>query len=141
VNVTITNQAGEPFTLRVDSRVGNIIGKPIPRFAWTVTGPMGFFANTTATNRSAGFQIVPTRYLDIVTNAPAAVSASVAFSGGNATLTWTAEPYMSYTVFRATNITGPYLPLASGLTFVNTAGQYIDSSGGPTPRFYRVASP
>jgi hypothetical protein len=140
-NYVVTNAQGETFAIRVDSRVFDIIGQPIPQFAWTITGPMGFFLSTTATNRSAGFQLVPTRYVDIVTTAPPAVTATVALSGANPVISWTAQPYMSYSVLRATNVQGPYVAIASGLTFNNTAGQFTDTSASPTTRFYRVVSP
>ena len=110
VNYTMTNQAGATFALRVDSRVFDIIGQPIPQFAWTVAGPMGYFLGTTETNRSAGYQLVPTRYADIVTNAPPAATTAISASGDR-TVTWTAVPYdYSYSVLRATNVAGPYSP-------------------------------
>ncbi|MBE0541512.1 MAG: immunoglobulin domain-containing protein [Verrucomicrobia bacterium] len=140
-NYVITNQAGERFSFRVDSRVFDIIGKPIPAFAWTVTGPMAFFLNTSAANRSAGYQILPTRYADIVTEPPPAVTGIIALSSGNAQITWTAQPHMSYSIMRATDVNGPYLPLTSGLTFNTTAGQYTDANSSPATRFYKIVSP
>jgi hypothetical protein len=38
-------------------------------------------------------------------------------------------------------VNGPYLPVATGLTFNTTAGQFVDSSAGAGPAFYRVISP
>lgn len=140
-NYVITNQAGERFSFRVDSRVFDIIGKPIPAFAWTVTGPMAFFLGTSAADRSAGFQILPTRYADIVTEAPPAVTGIIALSSGNAQLTWTAQPHMSYSILRATDVGGPYVPLITGLTFNTTAGQYTDANPAPVTRFYKIVSP
>ncbi|HEY5909825.1 MAG TPA: immunoglobulin domain-containing protein [Verrucomicrobiae bacterium] len=140
-NYTITNQEGEAFAFRVDSRVGDIIGKLIPSFAWTVTGPMGYYLGATAPNRSSGFQILPTLYSDIVTEAPPAVTVSASNDQGKPTLTWLAQPYMSYSIYRATSVTGPYVPLATGLTFNSTAGRYTDTSTSPDTRFYKVASP
>jgi hypothetical protein len=110
-NYTITNSAGETFAFRVDARVGDIIGKPIPAFAWTVRGPMSFFLNTTATDRSAGYQLLPTRYADIVTNPPPAMTASISNSASTRTVSWDAVPYnYSYSVLTATNVSGPYAP-------------------------------
>lgn len=140
-NYVITNQAGERFSVRVDSRVFDIIGKPIPAFAWTVTGPMAFFLNTSAADRSAGYQILPTRYADIVTAPPPAVTGIIALSSGNAQITWTAQPHMSYSILRATDVNGLYLPLTSGLTFNTTAGQYTDADPAPATRFYKIVSP
>lgn len=113
VNYAMTNQAGGTFSFRVDARVFDIIGHPIPPFAWTVTGPMGYFlSNASDPDRSKGHQLFPTRYADIVTNAPPEVTASAAVSGNNKrTLTWTAVPYSySYSVLTSTNVAGPYSP-------------------------------
>ncbi len=140
-NYTITNKAGETFAFRVDARVGDIIGQPIPSFAWRVTGPMGFFLGTTATNRSAGYQLMPTRYADIVTTPPAAASASASLTGGKPTLSWAAEPFTAYSILRATNVEGPYAAIISGLTFNSTAGQFVDTNAAPTTRFYQIVSP
>lgn len=140
-NYVITNQAGERFSFRVDSRVFDIIGKTIPAFAWTVTGPMAFFLNATAADRSAGFQILPTRYADIVTAPPPAVTGTIALSSGNAQITWTAQPHMSYSILRATDVNGPYVPLTTGLTFNTTAGQYTDATTSPATRYYKIVSP
>jgi hypothetical protein len=140
-NVTITNQAGEFLTMRVDSRVFDIIGKPVPKFAWTVSGPMGFFLGTTAPNRSAGYQLTPTLYSEIVTNAPPPAVGAVASSAGHPVITWTAQPFMSYSILRATNVLGPYLPIATGLTFNSPAGTYTDLTPVSSTVFYKIASP
>src|SRR6185369_8597913 len=85
-NYIMTNQAGEGFMLRVDSRIGDIIGKPIPPFAWRITAPMGYFLGTTVPDRSSGHQLFPTRYADIVTNAPSPATGAISLTGGNPTL-------------------------------------------------------
>jgi hypothetical protein len=140
-NYTVTNQAGETFAVRVDSRVFDIIGQPIPQSAWTVTGPMGFFLNTGNANRSAGYQLLPTRYADIVTTEPPAALGGIVTSGNDPTLTWLAQPYMSYSILSAANVAGPYLPLMTGLTFNTTAGQFTDTNATPAARFYQIISP
>lgn len=139
-NYAMTN-AGGSVALRVDTRVGDIIGRPIPAFAWTVTGPMSFFLGNTDTNRSGGFQLLPTRYADIVTNAPPAVTGIIALTGAKPVVSWMAQPFMSYSILRATNVAGPYTPLVTGLTFNTTAGRYTDTNTVPATRFYRVVSP
>src|SRR5258706_434741 len=55
-NYVMTNQAGEGFVMRLDSRVGDIIGQTIPAFAWRVTAPMAFFLGNTTPDRSSGHQ-------------------------------------------------------------------------------------
>jgi hypothetical protein len=140
-NFTMTNAAGERFAFRCDARVGDIIGKPIPAHAWTVTGPMAFFLTSTAPDRSAGFQILPTRYTDIVTDPPPQASGTLARVGADGVLTWAAQPFMSYTILRATKVEGPYEPFVSGLTFNTTAGRCTDTNTPPTARFYKIVSP
>jgi hypothetical protein len=141
VNVTITNNQGSTFVFRVDSRIGNIIGKPMPPFAWSVTGPMSFFLGSTVANRSGGYELQPTRYADIVTTPPAAATETIIQAGGESTVSWTAQPYLSYSVLAATNVSGPYLPLATGLAFNTTAGQFTDTNAPSGSRFYKIASP
>lgn len=140
-NYTLTNQAGETFALRVDSRVGDIIGQPIPPFAWTVSGPMSFFLGNTATNRSGGYQLLPTRYADIVTSAPPPATGAIALVNGQTVVSWTAQPFMSYSLLCATDAAGPFVPLITGLTFNTPAGQYTDTNPVPATRFYRIVSP
>src|SRR5262249_28749100 len=113
----------------------------IPKFAWTVSGPMGFFLGTTAPNRSAGYQLTPTLYSEIVTNPPPPAVGAVTSSAGHPVISWTAQPFMSYSILRATNVLGPYLPIPSGLTFNSPAGTYTDLTPVSTTVFYKIASP
>ncbi len=141
LNYIITNAAGETFAFRVDARVGDIIGKPIPPFAWTVSGPMSYFLGNTVADRSSGYQLLPTLYADIVTNAPPPVVGEISTSQGRPVLSWLAQPYMSYSIYRATNVAGPYLPLITGQTFNSTAGLGTDTNLINAPVFYRITSP
>jgi len=64
-NVTITD-ASDPsktFTLRVDSRVIDIIGQQKPAGPATIVGVLGQFDS--ADPRAGGYQLIPTRYADI----------------------------------------------------------------------------
>jgi hypothetical protein len=140
-NYIMTNRAGEGFFLRVDSRIGDIIGQPVPAFAWRVTGPMSFFLGSTTPDRSSGFQILPTRYIDIVTTPPLPPVAAIQQTGGNPDVKWAAEPFTSYSILRSTNVQGPYVPLVSGLTFNTTNGVYTDTNTAPPTRFYQIVSP
>ncbi|MGI8964918.1 MAG: immunoglobulin domain-containing protein, partial [Limisphaerales bacterium] len=86
-NVNMTNQSGQVFLLRIDTRVGDVIGKPKPEFAYSITGVMGQFDN--ATPFDSGYQFFVTRYADIITNAPpAAVRLSIAKSGSDVLVSW-----------------------------------------------------
>src|SRR5439155_9401662 len=132
---------GSTFRLFMNAAMRNLDGQPIPPFAWTVSGPMSYFLGSTAADRSAGFELDPTSYDEIVTNAPAPVTGTIAVSGANATITWVAQPYMSYSILRSSDVSGPYVPIATGLTFNTTGGHYTDSTAGAGPQFYRIASP
>jgi hypothetical protein len=137
----MTNSSGDRFKFFMNAAMKNLDGLPIPPFAWTVSGPMSFFLGNTAADRSAGFELDPTSYDEIVTNAPPAVTSLISVIGSTPTITWIAQPYMSYSILRASDVNGPYLPVATGLTFNTTAGQFVDSSAGAGPAFYRVISP
>jgi len=137
VNVVVTNAAGETLNVRIDSRVGDIIGRRVPPYGWTVTGPMGFFLGTTAPNRSAGFQLLPTRFADIVSQMPA----SVTYTGGNPILSWMAGPKVSYSVWRADDVESAYTPIATGLVFGTAAGTYTDTTAPAGDAFYKITSP
>ncbi len=64
-NVTITdaNDPSKTFTLRVDSRVIDIIGQQKPAGPATIVGVLGQFDS--ADPRAGGYQLIPTRYADI----------------------------------------------------------------------------
>jgi hypothetical protein len=72
------------------------------------------------------------------------VGVNVSVNGsGKPVLTWTAEPFMSYTVLRSATLSpnlADYHAVASGLTFNTTAGQYTDTSASGAA-FYKVTSP
>ena len=83
----------------------------------------------------------PTLYSDIVTNEPPAVEGAIVASGGDPTVTWLAQPYLSYSILAGVDVTGPYLPLVSGLTFNTTSGHYTDTNAASASRFYQILSP
>jgi hypothetical protein len=102
---TVTNASGQTFTVNFSPGWGHCWPDP-PPFAWSVIGPL-----TQSTNSHAGYQVTVTRFSDIVTNAPPAVTTSVSASGNNRILTWPAVPYnYSYSVLSSTNVAGPYAP-------------------------------
>lgn len=137
VNVNVTNAAGEIIAVRVDARVGDIIGRRVPPYGWTVTGPMAQFLNQSASDRSAGFQLLPTRFADVVSQMPASVS----YSGSNPVITWTAGPNVPYSVWRADDVDGAYAPIVTGLVFGTTAGTYTDTGAPAGDAYYKITSP
>jgi hypothetical protein len=141
-NVIVTNSTGVPFTIRVNAGVLDVIGKNIPTFAWTVSGVLVQNLANTATPRNAGYQLVLTRYQDVVATPPTAVTSKITASGSNEGLTWTAQPYTySYSVLGSASVTGPYTPIVTGLTFTNTSGIYVDTNAATASKFYKIVSP
>lgn len=65
-NVTMTNANGEKFVLRIDSRT-DIGGQPKPRSAVAIFGVLG--QSDTSNPRTSGYQLIPTRGVDIVSAA------------------------------------------------------------------------
>lgn len=117
------------------------------RFAWTITGVMAQFKS--GVYATSGYELYVTRIGDIVTTPPPAVTATETRSGDNIVLTWPAVPYTpgtrgayAYSVLAATDVAGPYLPLASGLAFNTTNGSYtVTNALLGTQKFYRISSP
>jgi hypothetical protein len=143
----MADEQGNTFPLYIYYGFTSLVGMVIPTGnVWRVTAPMGVYESQTAADRSAGYQFEPSMPEDIVTTAPLPVNVAISVNGsGKPVLTWTAEPFMSYTVLRSavlsTNI-ADYQAVASGLTFNTTSGQYTDQSATPGETwFYKVASP
>jgi hypothetical protein len=144
----ISNAANMRFNIFFPSSEDKAIANTnIPgRFAYTITGVLTKFS-TANPGTIAGYEMYVTRLGDIVTNPPPPVTASIALSGANVLLSWAAVPYSaatlgaySYSVMASTNVTGPYLPVATGLTFNTTNGTYTDTLSGSV-KFYQVNSP
>lgn len=140
--VTVTNAAGETFYVFFSSQDLDTAGQTLPEFAWSVIGPMTQNQGNGATPYNANYNVTVTRFADIVTAAPSPVTVAISRAGSSATLTWTNVPYnYSYSVLAATAATGPYVPIASGLTFTTAAGAYTDTNAGGVQKYYLVVSP
>ena len=140
--VTIQDGSGETFTLLFSPQDLDTAGQTLPSFAWSVVGLFNQNLGNTATPRNAGYQVLVTRFSDIVTDAPPAVVSSDTHVGTNTTVRWAAVPYQySYSVLAATNPAGPYSPIAVGLTFTTASGVYTDASASGIQKYYRVVSP
>ncbi|HEY3863258.1 MAG TPA: immunoglobulin domain-containing protein [Verrucomicrobiae bacterium] len=135
--VVISNLAGQSFTLYVSPSSGpDLIGQPIPPFAYSVTGEYDQFNTSYEFNMTSGADIV-TAPPPAVTNMTAAVSA------GNISLSWSAvSQTYTYSVWSTTNLTMPFTPLATGLWFSNSAGAYSAPISTNNPAtFYQIVSP
>jgi hypothetical protein len=117
------------------------------RFAYTITGVMAQYKS--GAYSTAGYELYVTRIGDIQTNLPPAVTATATVSGNDVVLKWEAVPYAvdtrgaySYSVLSATDVGGPYMPLATGMAFSTTNGVYTDANALPgAQKFYRISSP
>jgi hypothetical protein len=110
----------------------NYFGKPLPNFAYQVTGAMGIYSPTQP-------EIYPSRYADFVTTAPAPFKAGLTVSHGVSQLTWPAVSGSTYSVYSATNLLGPWTQ-TFGLGYYPSTGFYQATNSTAT-RFYQVSSP
>lgn len=127
--------AGKTFTLRIDSRIVDVIGTPIPASPVSLVGVLGQFDG--ANPRAGGYQLLVTRLADIITGGVAeeiVVAAEVA--GDQLTLTWSGMAGATYAVRRADAPQGPYETVASGLTAAAYAEALVNAGG----RFYLVVT-
>ena len=149
--VTCTNSRGEPLLVFFPgTQDKDIISRTLPSFAWTITGIMSQFKS--GAYSGAGYEVNVTRWGDILTTPPPAVTAAATVSGNDVVLNWTAVPYVTnyatpgayaYSVFASPNVIGPYTPLAQGMAFNTTNGLYTDKgalTNGPM-KFYKIRSP
>ncbi|MEO6035722.1 MAG: immunoglobulin domain-containing protein [Verrucomicrobiota bacterium] len=136
-NVTLTNSTGGTFILRIDTRVGDVIGKPKPAFATSLIGVMGQFDSSSPFD--SGYQFFVTRYADISTNAPAApVGLTIAKSGSDVLVSWpssaTGFALESNTVLGSTNWT----PVTQTPTVVNGSNVVTISTATSSNLFLRL---
>ena len=151
--VNVTNSSGMSFLVFFPGgQDADVRNKPKPAFAWTITGVLNQFppSSLNGVATKVGYEVLVSRWQDVVTNAPPAVTIQTTRSGNDMVLNWTAAPPYSdssigaycYSVYASPNVIGPYLPLVTGLTFTNTLGTYKHVNGALSGmQFYRVSSP
>lgn len=137
--VAVTNAAGETFKVLFAFVDQDTAGQILPSFAWTVRGALAQNLGNAVSPRNQLYNVTVTKFADVVTNRPPALHIRWQGSGH---LTWTAVPYdYSYTVLAASAVTGPYVPIASGLTFTTTAGTCTDTNASGATKYYKISSP
>jgi hypothetical protein len=138
----ITNSSGVGFNVFLGTVMSNLDGMAIPPFAWTISGALSQF-NSANTNLTAGYELLVTRYQDIVTTPPLAVTATAGMSGADINLGWNAQTNIyPYSVFAAANAAGPYSQIFSGLVFTNASGAFTVTNGDSSPmQFFKISSP
>ena len=110
----------------------NFWGKPLPNFAYEVTGALALFNPTSP-------EVYPSRYQDIVTTQPAPFAAGLTVSNGVSQLTWPAVSGPTYSVYSATNLLGPWTQ-TFGLSYYPSTGVYTITNAALT-QFYKVSTP
>lgn len=113
----------------------NIWGRPVPNHAYQVTGAMAMFS-------SSGVLIPEldvTRLQDIVSNTPASFTSGLTRTGAVSTVSWPAQVGSTYSVYSATNISGPWNQ-TFGLSYYPSTGIFTDTNKAAT-RFYKVSTP
>lgn len=137
-DVTLTNEAGATFTLRVNAQT-DIGGQPKPTVPVTILGVLS--QADPSRPHTSSFQLLPSRLADIFVGPPPPEVKGLAVTLGPAgavTLTWQPQAGRTYTVWKADAVTGPYGALAAGLP----GPSYEDHSlATAAARFYRVSTP
>lgn len=117
--ITLTNLAGQTFTLFINASETDIIGQPVPAFASSITGVLGQYKTTAPYN--SGYELDPTQSADIVAGTPpppstAAIPLNIQLAGARVSLTWDdpsfslqASPSVNGTFTNVPNATSPYL--------------------------------
>lgn len=145
--LTVTNSSAQSIQVFFPSgQDPDVAGQTISnRFAWSITGVMS--QTKSGVYSAAGYQVYVTRMGDILYAAPPPVTVTASSSGDQVMLTWDAVPYTldtrgaySYSVLAASDVNGPYLPVATGLTFNTSAGTYSEPIG-IAAKYYKVVSP
>jgi len=108
----------------------NFWNQPIPHTAYEISGVITIYT-------TPEFDV--TRFQDIVTNAPAPFTTSIASTGGVSTLSWPAVVGSTYSVLSATNLLGPWTP-AFGLSYYPSSGTYTVTNAAAAT-FYQVTTP
>jgi len=132
-----TNNSGQTCIIYTGGSDGpDVIGQPIPKFAYSITGPYDQFDTT--------YEIMLTAASEIVTAPPPAVTnLTAAVTSTNITLSWTAVPASyTYSVLSSTNLAGPWSNLQGGLWFSNSIGTFTAAVDTNIPAmFFQIASP
>jgi hypothetical protein len=123
--MNLTNQSGQTFTLFIDSRLGDIIGQPIPAGPVSISGYMAQFKS--AAPFTSGYQIVPTFAGGIVVT-PVPIPLTGTKNTAGLVLSWTDA---SFALQSATNVAGPYQ------TVSGAASPYTNTWSG-TQMFFRL---
>jgi hypothetical protein len=109
----------------------NLWGKPVPSHVCQLTGVLA--------NYKGASELDATRFDDFVSHPPSSFPVSLTAANGSTELNWPAVSGSTYSVYSATNLTGPWTQV-SGLSYYPVTGAYQDTNSAPA-KFYRVSNP
>lgn len=110
--------------------------KPIPSHLAQLTGIFQVYGGT-----PSYVEVIPTRYEDLVTNAPAP-SLAASLITTNLNVSWLVNTGSTYSVLSGTNLTGPWKKEVSGLGYYPSVGSFQQTvTPGSSRKFYQVTTP
>jgi hypothetical protein len=113
MSTLVTNASGQNFSLLFSSQDLDTAGQTLPAFAYTIRGILTQNTNSPNVNLNRGYQLTVSKFSDIVTDPPPSMTITGSHSGNVTALSWDATPYAySYSVLKASDVVGPYLPTA-----------------------------
>jgi hypothetical protein len=137
-NVVMTDVNGETFILRVDGRVADIIDQPKPTTSVDIIGVLGQFDSSSPFD--SGFQLIPTRFADIFVTSGPEIAATL--EGDSIRLSWNGQTGLTYSIWSAPDVDGPYLLVASNILPDSGVAQFIETiSENAGAKFYRISVP
>jgi hypothetical protein len=120
------------YTNAVNQLNTNFFGQPIPSFCSQLTGGLSYYNVNTP-------EVSPTRFADFVTAPPSPFPANVTLTNGTTTISWPVSTGSTYSVYSATNVSGPWTQ-TFGLGYFPSTGVYVDTNAAAA-KFYRVSTP
>jgi hypothetical protein len=111
--ILVTNASGQNMSLLFSPQDLDTANQTLPPFAYTISGILTQNTNSPPGSLNRGFQVTVSKFSDIVTDPPPAMTLTQSHSGTITSLSWDAVPYAySYSVLAASDVAGPYLPTA-----------------------------
>jgi hypothetical protein len=111
----------------------NLWGATIPTYCYQVTGILEYYSGI------PGNELAVTRFQDFVTSAPASFTTGLTKTGAVSTVAWPAQSGSTYSVYSATNISGPWNQ-TFGLSYFPSTGIFTDTNKAAA-KFYKVSTP
>ncbi|MEO7297175.1 MAG: immunoglobulin domain-containing protein [Verrucomicrobiota bacterium] len=131
-NYNMTNSAGQICQLRIDTRVLDVIGKPIPSFVTSVKGVMGQFDSSAPF--TSGYQFFLTKYSDLSGVVP--IIFAINRSGSSVEITWPTNS-VGFTLESTPTLTSPTWSPVGGAT-VSGSNNVVTVSNPTGNEFFRL---